>query len=174
MNKKGIPTLVSSCIAYIECNITTEGIFRVPVSKMKAEIVALQFTLGCSVNFEKYGGVHCACSLLKQYFREVPSRFLSADILEEIIGTRQNLDLFLQPLLLKVRQQISSSDWDLYATLFLFLHKVQSYSQSNLMNPINLAIVWAPNFVSDILMIGSQNIQMFIKFLIDEAVKNFP
>ena len=170
-----VPILVELCITFIESNITTGGIFRIPGPRKKCELSILKCLIGYNIDFQgKDGGIHCACSILKQYFREVPRRLLGTELLKYVLEKNSDWTIDsipdLQSVIFKYTEII---DVQLYGYLFKFLGKVHEKSSENMMSSANLSIVWAPNFVTDVKLLGSQKIQLFTKFLIENAVQIF-
>jgi hypothetical protein len=84
MGDKNLPILVTECTEYISTHLDTEGLFRIPGSKLKIDQALYKASLGCKIGFESLGGVSTACSVLKTYFRELP---------DTIFGNKTNLAL---------------------------------------------------------------------------------
>ena len=165
-HQEGVPTLVKECIEFINQNIVISGIFRIPGPNLKCQIVALKFSLGCNIDFTVYGGVHCACSLLKQFIRETPRKLLTEETLNQIlVGANTN-----KQIVESIRKTLNSNDKQLYGELFKLLNHICEFETENKMNSYNLSIVWAPNFVTEVELIGSQKVQQFIKYCIESAI----
>ena len=75
MNKETleIPTVIRKCCEYIsQQGVSTEGLFRIPGPKGKLDLAIYKCNFGCDIDIDAIGGIHSACSILKQYFRELP------------------------------------------------------------------------------------------------------
>jgi hypothetical protein len=132
---------IQDCIHFVECNITTEGLFRIPGSKQKIDLAIYRYILNCPVDFSTGGGVHCACSILKLLFRELEVNLFESGT---VISNSDPLQLVKIAAL-----RLQPNEFNMFRDLFLLLHKVDSYSDINLMTAKNLSIIWGPNFFKD-------------------------
>lgn len=88
-----IPTVVKSCISYLEDEncLQTEGIFRRSANTKTVKEVQEQFNAGSVVDFDEHGeqSVHVAAVILKSFLRELEEPVLTFELYDDVIDFQQ-------------------------------------------------------------------------------------
>lgn len=172
-----VPKLLLECVDQIESDeelMRTEGIYRKSGSQLLIDQIEREF-IACDANISPELGnllkedVHAVASVLKRYLRKLPNPVLSFQIYEPLMSTvRENslmTDLPLnkgaiqnsnntlyRPAIESVRNILDLLPTEHYESMkFLaqHIHKITTFSESNLMNLYNLSLVFAPGLIRD-------------------------
>ncbi|KAJ3153394.1 hypothetical protein HDU86_005224 [Geranomyces michiganensis] len=149
--EKGVPRIISDCIAYIRKEgLAIEGIFRRSPASKQLQHAKRAYNRGDD-NFalEQCGDIHLACSLLKSFFRDLPEPVFPAAMYNVIRGIHACQDENQQVSFARdtVIPILSAPTRRLLAVVFELLNQVHLSSDQNLMTSSNLTIVWAPNLL---------------------------
>ncbi|KAI9818190.1 MAG: hypothetical protein M1827_000815 [Pycnora praestabilis] len=145
-----LPAVVYRCIEYLDAKDAAdeEGIFRLSGSSVVIKQLRERFNTQGDVDFladDQHYDVHAVASLLKLYFRELPSTVLTREL---------HLD-FLQVLELDDKekkiaaynglvQKLPKANWSLLRALSAFLISIVNNSDLNKMTVRNVGIVFSP------------------------------
>ncbi|KAI8872053.1 RhoGAP-domain-containing protein [Ramicandelaber brevisporus] len=149
-----LPRVVVDCIRHIrQEGLLEEGLFRRSPSSQQLQDVRKMYDAGhADIDLASYD-VHLAAALLKLFFRELPSPIIPSAVYPIIRDLPSAQDIedgygdpveYIRTALLPMLPE--TSVFLLHALIDL-LADVAAHSNSNLMTPKNLAIVWALNLV---------------------------
>ncbi|XP_041722763.2 protein FAM13A isoform X1 [Coregonus clupeaformis] len=143
----GVPHMLRHMVDFLDRNgVQQRGLFRLSGSVVRTRQLRLRLDRGERMDLEVEGDVSTVASLLKLFFRELPS---------PIIPEPQRKDLVLSlteckneaELIAALKEKLSSLPVDNHSILSYLLHflsRVASHSQSNHMPVENLATVFGP------------------------------
>ncbi|KAK3721748.1 Rho-type gtpase-activating protein [Vermiconidia calcicola] len=148
--KRIVPSIVSRCIEEVESRgMDVEGIYR--KSGGSGQVKQVQ------QGFEKDGNldisdpdldIHAVTSALKQYFRKLPTPLITFDAYESLLEAGRLQDKEKQALALRVAMsELPEHHRDCLEYLIQHLARVMGQESSNLMTPLNLAVVFAPTIM---------------------------
>jgi len=155
MSKHGeIPRIMFQCIEQIKLRgITEEGIFRIPGTNSKIQLIRKLLQDGKKVDFDKID-IPTVASILKLWLRELPTPLVPFSHYSKLIalgGTvKQVTEQEKMALMGKVKGvivTIPNPEWNCLRALMTFLHNVAKKGEVNKMQPKNLATVMAPNII---------------------------
>mmetsp|Transcript_15035 Transcript_15035/g.29557 ORF Transcript_15035/g.29557 Transcript_15035/m.29557 type:complete len:227 (-) Transcript_15035:115-795(-) len=145
-HKSRIPVVLTVLLNYLRCKnaLQLEGIFR--VSANDDECISLQNQLNRTVSspssaqqiLELCNDVHCASTLIKRWFRELPVPVLSA-IMGDIQTSLGQVDVG------KLIFQLPEPQQSLVLWFLDMCIEVNSYEAQNLMSIQNISLVMSPN-----------------------------
>lgn len=172
-----VPMIMKTCIKHIESQeefLLSEGIYRKSGSQLLIEQIEGKFAAwapGCHIGDEikelLEQDIHAVTSVLKRYLRKLPNPVLTFQIYESLMSlVRDNRMVTNLPLngaidrsslnyqvaverLGKVLSGIPKEHFELLQMLVRHIDTVARYSDSNLMNLNNLALVFAPGLIRD-------------------------
>ena len=197
--QKDIPPIVLSCIEFIrEHGMFDQGIFRVSGAKSTVRYLKDYFEGGddpllspsADSSAEDYE-VGAVAELLKRYFRELQHPALPNEILKDFIDLRKSQDSSPSEELPSssendavcveaLKNILSNMPYSTMVTLrylFAFLHSLTRFSDENMMDSYNLAIVWGPTLVrpeEEDQVIMQTPITLLVQFLIVNHSQVFP
>lgn len=126
-----------------------EGIYRKSGGSGQVKIV--------QQGFEKDGNydisdpdldIHAVTSALKQYFRKLPTPLITYDVYENLLEAGCATDKEKQAFQLRAAvAELPDHHRDCLEYLVLHLARVMAHEPSNLMTPLNLAVVFAPTIM---------------------------
>lgn len=142
-----VPPVLEWCCTQIEAEEGRDGIYRLSGQASHIQALKQQFDSGEVPASMHSRDLHAVASLLKLYFRELPSSLLPAHLYSHLL-----LAARLSPLqrLRKVRQLVlglPQAHLRTLAHLMRHLHRVSLAHRRTGMTSRNLAIVWAPNLL---------------------------
>lgn len=147
-----IPFIVKKCTEEVEKRgMDFEGIYRKSGRTLLMKLLISIFSRGEDPNLSEDGEfseITIITSVLKQYFRELPEAVIPPDVyskLSELISNDDN-ELNME----EIKKCIDSLETSHYCTLkYIVKHliKVSQYSDVNLMNIKNLAVVFGPTLI---------------------------
>eukprot|EP01102_Stenamoeba_stenopodia_P010047 TRINITY_DN2985_c0_g1_i1.p1 TRINITY_DN2985_c0_g1~~TRINITY_DN2985_c0_g1_i1.p1 ORF type:complete len:368 (-),score=83.36 TRINITY_DN2985_c0_g1_i1:124-1227(-) len=162
-----VPIILEKCIAYIEANGNTEGIYRLSgshgaIQKLKAAFNESEQQVDLDKN-ENANDVHCVTGVLKLYFRELPNPLLTYELYDEFVAavsTSSNesvsinvnseevtIDLSHIKALGNAVTNLPKGHYDTLKLLISHLRKILTYKAKTNMSISNIAIVWAPTLM---------------------------
>ncbi|CCE63255.1 hypothetical protein TPHA_0E01620 [Tetrapisispora phaffii CBS 4417] len=175
-----VPMLITTCISYIEKNennLKTEGIYRKSGSQKLIEEIENEFkpiksTQEMSETLKSLldSDVNAVSNVLKRYLRKLPNPLIPFEVYEPLIEITKNSDLitalpnneeqknsktielfnFTLSSFKKLLNTIPVEHYVLLRILSNHVNKIAQFSQWNLMNLSNLAIVFSPSIIHDI------------------------
>jgi len=162
--------------------LVTPGLFRVSGDKHEVEQLVVRYSKGEIYDLSFIKDEHAIAGLLKVFVREMSQPLLTHEHYEEWLKIQAGRpDLAEQ--LAYVRSKLETlppSNRELLKFLMLFLSRVASHQQINLMTPNNLAIVFAPNILrpsvpSNEKSVGDLRPMLYcVEFLISQATVLWP
>uniref|UniRef100_H2ZT76 Rho-GAP domain-containing protein n=1 Tax=Latimeria chalumnae TaxID=7897 RepID=H2ZT76_LATCH len=145
----GIPFVVQDLVEYLtNFGLEKKGLFRVSGSASKIKTLKEKFDQGEKVNLIEDGDIESAASLLKLYFRELPTSVIPYSQHTEFLNVYQACNKDTDECTRKLKGLLGNlppSHYSLFKYLCTFLLKVASHSQSNQMTQENLATVFGPS-----------------------------
>eukprot|EP00041_Stephanoeca_diplocostata_P011539 m.190993 g.190993 ORF g.190993 m.190993 type:complete len:538 (+) comp18581_c0_seq2:338-1951(+) len=147
-----LPIIASKCLAYLEeRGLEEPGVFRLPGRSTRVEELVEAFNKGENPDISEEPEVHAIGSLLKRYLRELPTPLLSAERFTAFLSAAQVYDSNPAEGLVVIQQLIRDlpvCNAYLLRGMCEFLAKVAARSDVNKMDAHNLAVVFAPGFLS--------------------------
>jgi len=153
-NKTKVSKFLGCCMEFVlnEERVSMEGVFRKAGDETLISVLLNRIALdeekilnGSCI--EETDSIHDVCSIFKRFFRELGDPlftfksyqlFIGAEVLEEPLRSDTIRNLI---------NSLPSFNYNICKKLFNFLTKVSQYSDKNLMNSKNLAIVFAPSLL---------------------------
>jgi hypothetical protein len=157
--------------------LVTPGLFRVSGDKHEVEQLVVRYSKGEIYDLSFVADEHAIAGLLKVFVREMSQPLLTHELYEEWLKIQVGRPEVAEQLVY-VRSKIESlpaSNRELLKYLMLFLFRVASHQQVNLMTPNNLAIVFAPNILRPLVPSNEKSVgdlrQMLycVEFMIAQA-----
>ncbi|KAI1470975.1 RhoGAP-domain-containing protein [Daldinia caldariorum] len=150
--RRQIPCVVTRCIEEVELRgMDMEGIYRKTGGNSQTK--AIQEGFDKNENFDISDpdiDITAVTSVLKQYFRKLPTPLLTFDVYDRILETNSLAsDEEKCTHLQSVFQQLPPQHKDCLEFLMFHLHRVAERERDNLMTPKNLAVVFAPTIMRD-------------------------
>ncbi|KAI0850504.1 RhoGAP-domain-containing protein [Daldinia vernicosa] len=150
--RRQIPCVVTRCIEEVELRgMDMEGIYRKTGGNSQTK--AIQEGFDKNENFDISDpdiDITAVTSVLKQYFRKLPTPLLTFDVYDRILETNSIAnDADKCTHLQSVFQQLPPQHKDCLEFLMFHLHRVAERERENLMTPKNLAVVFAPTIMRD-------------------------
>ncbi|KAI0838914.1 RhoGAP-domain-containing protein [Hypoxylon sp. FL0890] len=150
--RRQIPCVVTRCIEEVELRgMDMEGIYRKTGGNSQTK--AIQEGFDKNENFDISDpdiDITAVTSVLKQYFRKLPTPLLTFDVYDRILETNSITgDAEKCAHLQDVFKQLPQQHRDCLEFLMFHLHRVAERERENLMTPKNLAVVFAPTIMRD-------------------------
>ncbi|KAI5918597.1 hypothetical protein F4810DRAFT_691284 [Camillea tinctor] len=150
--RRQIPCVVTRCIEEVELRgMDMEGIYR--KTGGNSQIKLIQDGFDKNENFDISDpdiDITAVTSVLKQYFRKLPTPLLTFDVYDSILETNSiAADADKCTHLQDVFNQLPRQHKDCLEFLMFHLSRVASRERENLMTPKNLAVVFAPTIMRD-------------------------
>ncbi|XP_071818211.1 SLIT-ROBO Rho GTPase-activating protein 1-like isoform X2 [Apostichopus japonicus] len=146
-----IPCVVESCIEFISLyGIDAEGIFRMPGAQTEVNEMKSKFENGEDPlpDLGAKGDVHLVASVLKAYFRELPTPLFPADMTAEFMEAVRCSDTDEKiETLKKLVEQLPTPVMVVMRYLFEFLKVLSSHSDENMMDTHNLSVCFGPTLL---------------------------
>uniref|UniRef100_A0A7S1KQY4 Rho-GAP domain-containing protein n=1 Tax=Percolomonas cosmopolitus TaxID=63605 RepID=A0A7S1KQY4_9EUKA len=142
-----IPIVVEQIIEYIEDNLDTEGIFRIPASTSKLNAYIKRADLGMPLHLENEHIPHTVCGLLKKYLRMLPDSLLTHGLYNEFVDLMHVSDEDRFILIEELFLQLPLHHQKLLLRILLLMRRVVEHSEINKMNQNNTVVVFAPNLL---------------------------
>ncbi|CCD23812.1 GTPase-activating protein RGA1 NDAI_0C01510 [Naumovozyma dairenensis CBS 421] len=171
--QKQFPFVITTCLAEIESteeNLKTEGLYRKSGSQLVIEEIENEFANGTFHSFDLTTyDIHVVTSILKRYLRKLYNPLLTFEIYESLIAlVRDNQLVTTLPLsdaehietqqlfekvlevLGNILKTLPKQHLDLLKLLSRHVNLITHFSEWNLMNMNNLALVFAPGLIRDL------------------------
>ncbi|PWW73157.1 RhoGAP-domain-containing protein [Tuber magnatum] len=149
-----IPNVVQKCIQEVEVRgMDFEGIYRKSGGASQMRHIQEAFERGDDSPFDSNVDICGVTSVLKQYFRNLPTPLLTYDIYERFVDTTTVFEEETRIKIVKdLVDELPSIHRDCLQFVIFHLARVAARRDENLMNSRNLAVVFAPTllrFTSD-------------------------
>ncbi|KAI1334826.1 rho GTPase activator Rga [Xylariaceae sp. FL0016] len=150
--RRQIPCVVTRCIEEVELRgMDMEGIYRKTGGNSQTKTIQEGFDKNENFDISDPDlDITAVTSVLKQYFRKLPTPLLTYDIYDRVLETNTiPTDADKCAHLQDVLNQLPRQHKDCLEFLMFHLSRVASRESENLMTPKNLAVVFAPTIMRD-------------------------
>ncbi|KAI0970182.1 rho GTPase activator Rga [Xylaria arbuscula] len=150
--RRQIPSVVTRCIEEVELRgMEMEGIYRKTGGNSQVKIIQEGFDKNENFDISDPDmDITAVTSVLKQYFRKLPTPLLTYDVYDRILETNSVVsDPEKCTHLQNVFNQLPRQHKDCLEFLMFHLSRVAGRESENLMTPRNLAVVFAPTIMRD-------------------------
>ncbi|XP_062339601.1 SLIT-ROBO Rho GTPase-activating protein 1-like [Osmerus eperlanus] len=148
---KAIPLLVESCIRYINLHgLQHQGIFRVSGSQVEVNDIKNSFERGNDplIDEESNHDINSVAGVLKLYFRGLENPLFPKDRFNDLISCVRIESLYERAQCIrKILLAAPRATLVVMRYLFAFLNHLSQYSDENMMDAGNLAIVFGPTLL---------------------------
>uniref|UniRef100_A0A7N8WTL5 SLIT-ROBO Rho GTPase-activating protein 1 n=1 Tax=Mastacembelus armatus TaxID=205130 RepID=A0A7N8WTL5_9TELE len=148
---KPIPLLVESCIRYINLHgLQHQGIFRVSGSQVEVNDIKNSFERGNDplIDEESNHDINSVAGVLKLYFRGLENPLFPKDRFNDLISCVRIENLYERAQCVrKILLGVPRTTLVVMRYLFAFLNHLSQYSDENMMDAGNLAIVFGPTLL---------------------------
>lgn len=145
-----LPSVVYRCIEYLDAKNaqSEEGIFRLSGSNVVIKQLRERFNVEGDVNLitdEQYYDIHAVASLLKLYFRELPTTILTRELHLEFVAVTELHDINEKVSALNgLVHRLPAVNNNLLRYLAGFLINIINHADTNKMTVRNVGIVFSP------------------------------
>ncbi|XP_061662952.1 SLIT-ROBO Rho GTPase-activating protein 1-like isoform X2 [Syngnathoides biaculeatus] len=150
-SSKAIPLLVESCIRYINLHgLQHQGIFRVSGSQVEVNDIKNSFERGNDplIDQESNRDINSVAGVLKLYFRGLENPLFPGDRFNDLIACVRMENLYERAQCIqKILVGVPKATLVVMRYLFAFLNHLSKYSDENMMDAGNLAIVFGPTLL---------------------------
>ncbi|KAI1294280.1 rho GTPase activator Rga [Xylaria venustula] len=150
--RRQIPSVITRCIEEVELRgMEMEGIYRKTGGNSQVKIIQEGFDKNENFDISDPDmDITAVTSVLKQYFRKLPTPLLTYDVYDRILETNSLAsDSEKCTHLQNVFNQLPRQHKDCLEFLMFHLSRVAGRESENLMTPRNLAVVFAPTIMRD-------------------------
>ncbi|KAI0423358.1 rho GTPase activator Rga [Xylaria grammica] len=150
--RRQIPSVITRCIEEVELRgMEMEGIYRKTGGNSQVKIIQEGFDKNENFDISDPDmDITAVTSVLKQYFRKLPTPLLTYDVYDRVLETNSLAnDSEKCTHLQSVFNQLPRQHKDCLEFLMFHLSRVASRESENLMTPRNLAVVFAPTIMRD-------------------------
>uniref|UniRef100_A0A667ZN44 SLIT-ROBO Rho GTPase-activating protein 1 n=1 Tax=Myripristis murdjan TaxID=586833 RepID=A0A667ZN44_9TELE len=148
---KAIPLLVESCIRFINLHgLQHQGIFRVSGSQVEVNDIKNSFERGNDplIDEESNHDINSVAGVLKLYFRGLENPLFPKDRFNDLISCVRIENLYDRAQCIrKILLGVPRATLVVMRYLFAFLNHLSQYSDENMMDAGNLAIVFGPTLL---------------------------
>ncbi|PWN48569.1 RhoGAP-domain-containing protein [Violaceomyces palustris] len=153
LESRDVPVIVEKCIQAVEAfGMDYEGIYRKSGGSSQLKVITQLFERGMPFDLEdsdRFNDVSAITSVLKNYFRELPTPLLTYDLHEEFIKAAEMKG---DPKLKAGRMgeligQLPKEHYQTLKCLIQHLNRVQQRCEENRMNSRNLGVVFGPTLM---------------------------
>uniref|UniRef100_A0A672HQJ6 SLIT-ROBO Rho GTPase activating protein 1b n=1 Tax=Salarias fasciatus TaxID=181472 RepID=A0A672HQJ6_SALFA len=148
---KAIPLLVESCIRYINLHgLQHQGIFRVSGSQVEVNDIKNSFERGNDplIDEENNHDINSVAGVLKLYFRGLENPLFPKDRFNDLLSCVRMDSLYERAQCIrKILLGVPRATLVVMRYLFAFLNHLSQYSDENMMDAGNLAIVFGPTLL---------------------------
>ncbi|KAK5660416.1 hypothetical protein OQA88_12959 [Cercophora sp. LCS_1] len=150
--RRQIPSVVTRCIEEVELRgMDIEGIYRKTGGNSQVKMIQEGFDRSEDYDISDPAlDITAVTSVLKQYFRKLPTPLLTFDVYERVLESTQIQDT--KERCAHLRQTVNmlpAKHRDCLEFLMFHLARVANRERENLMSPKNLAVVFAPTIMRD-------------------------
>ncbi|GAC93241.1 hypothetical protein PHSY_000805 [Pseudozyma hubeiensis SY62] len=181
---RDVPLVVEKCIQAVEAfGMDYEGIYRKSGGTSQLKVITQLFERGNAFDLEdtdRFNDVSAITSVLKNYFRELPTPLLTFELYDKLIKvveSKQEDTTTKRDLIKQMVDRLPRQHYCTLQHLVLHLHRVQQRSVDNRMNARNLGVVFGPTLMrsadptQEFAHMGGK--AMTIEFFIDHAPELF-
>ncbi|KAF2963313.1 hypothetical protein GQX73_g10260 [Xylaria multiplex] len=150
--RRQIPSVITRCIEEVELRgMEMEGIYRKTGGNSQVKIIQEGFDKNENFDISDPDmDITAVTSVLKQYFRKLPTPLLTYDVYDRVLETNSlTNDSEKCTHLQNVFNQLPRQHKDCLEFLMFHLSRVALRESENLMTPRNLAVVFAPTIMRD-------------------------
>nr|XP_040029173.1 LOW QUALITY PROTEIN: SLIT-ROBO Rho GTPase-activating protein 1-like [Gasterosteus aculeatus aculeatus] len=148
---KAIPLLVESCIRYINLHgLQHQGIFRVSGSQVEVNDIKNSFERGNDplIDEESNHDINSVAGVLKLYFRGLENPLFPKERFNDLISCVRIENMYERAQCVrKILLGVPRATLVVMRYLFAFLNHLSQYSDENMMDAGNLAIVFGPTLL---------------------------
>ncbi|KEY74252.1 hypothetical protein S7711_00409 [Stachybotrys chartarum IBT 7711] len=151
--RRQIPSVVTRCIEEVELRgMDQEGIYRKTGGNSQVMMVKDGFDKNENYDISDPDlDITAVTSVLKQYFRKLPTPLLTYEVYERVLESTAVVDEGERcDFLRKTFAMMPQRHRDCLEFLMFHLHRVAQRESENLMSPKNLAVVFAPTIMRDL------------------------
>ncbi|KAI9171019.1 N-chimaerin [Paramyrothecium foliicola] len=151
--RRQIPSVVTRCIEEVELRgMDQEGIYRKTGGNSQVNMIKDGFDRDENYDISDPDlDITAVTSVLKQYFRKLPTPLLTFDVYERVLESNAVVDPTERcQHLQKTFSMMPQRHWDCLEFLMFHLQRVAKRESENLMSPKNLAVVFAPTIMRDL------------------------
>jgi hypothetical protein len=178
--RRQIPSVVTRCIEEVELRgMDQEGIYRKTGGNSQVNMIKDGFEKDENFDISDPDlDITAVTSVLKQYFRKLPTPLLTFDVYERVLESNAIVDPTERcQHLHKTFAMMPQRHWDCLEFLMFHLQRVAKRESENLMSPKNLAVVFAPTIMRDLSiereMTDMHAKNLAIQFVIEQSHKIF-
>jgi hypothetical protein len=149
VDSRGLPLVIKAASRYVERCLSTEGLYRVSGNKSRVQSFydMFQSGKGNTVPFA-HSDVHVWTGLMKQFLRDQPEPLLTFELFDSFIDIASvQDDAMRQHYLQIILSNLPPENGPCVAHLMLHLHAVAEHCEDNLMNFVNLGVVFGPTIL---------------------------
>ncbi|KAK0641527.1 hypothetical protein B0T16DRAFT_393791 [Cercophora newfieldiana] len=150
--RRQIPSVVTRCIEEVELRgMDIEGIYRKTGGNSQVKVIQEGFDKNDDYDISDPAlDITAVTSVLKQYFRKLPTPLLTYDVYERVLESNMIPNEAERCAhLRKTVNMLPPKHRDCLEFLMFHLERVASRERENLMSPKNLAVVFAPTIMRD-------------------------
>ncbi|KAF3937454.1 hypothetical protein ABW19_dt0209510 [Dactylella cylindrospora] len=147
-----IPLIITKCLEEVESRgLDYEGIYRKGGGASQVRMIQESFERGEEIDLEDPSvDITAVTSVLKQYFRKLPTPLITFQIYERMVDSVKITDIEKRKDMVKTLiNELPSLNRDILFFIINHLTKVAMFQHENLMNARNLAVVFAPSLMRD-------------------------
>ncbi|KAF2456128.1 hypothetical protein BDY21DRAFT_288458 [Lineolata rhizophorae] len=148
--KRLIPALVTRCVQEVQMRgMDVEGIYRKSGGTGQVKQVQSGFERDADYDISDPDlDIHAVTSVLKQYFRRLPTPLISGTVYDEMLEAVKLVDEEQSLAVIQVAiDKLPESHKNTLEFLIFHLSKVMELEAANLMTSVNLAVVFAPTLM---------------------------
>ncbi|XP_070506073.1 rho GTPase-activating protein 190 isoform X5 [Chironomus tepperi] len=188
-----VPIFLERCVHFIEREVESEGIYRVPGNRAHVELLYQQFDEEDTVDIEKLDiPVNAVATALKDFFSKHLPPLFEPDMmneLEEIAGSRGGL-ISANPMNMEVKadrscrllalrgllNKLPPANFNILKFIFQHFVHVSEHSKLNSMDSKNLAICWWPTLLpiefTD--MLRFESMRPYLEDIVQTMIDQYP
>lgn len=178
--QRKLPLVLVHCCAHIEeYGLEMEGVYRVNGRKTRVDRFKMVFERNMipdeltQLDQHAHSGlarelVNDACSLVKQYFRELPIPLIPSPTYRTMMDS---LDKGLVKLGRAIQCSLHPSHYRTLRHLMMHLHLVSTHSAKTMMNGDNLAMIWMPTLMPYVSCLHSYDAVSLMVLALDYNLK---
>ena len=177
-NNLRVPKILEKLFAEVEQRgMDVEGIFRHSGSAIWIDPYKQQIDEGISVDFSRCSDIHIISSLIKLFFRQLPTPLFPSSFYDKLVKIDNPNENEVINSIMDICSQLPDENFVVLKYLMEFLHKLSLRHEETKMNSRNLAVVWAPNLLyssnstSAETLSNSNKVSFIVQYIIDNASK---
>jgi len=150
--RRQIPSVVTRCIEEVELRgMDIEGIYRKTGGNSQVKVIQEGFDKNDDYDISDPSlDITAVTSVLKQYFRKLPTPLLTYDVYERVLESNMIPNEAERCVhLRRTVNMLPPKHRDCLEFLMFHLERVAGRERENLMSPKNLAVVFAPTIMRD-------------------------